>query len=37
MNIIVLKIIFQGFQNNKGIGLEASFSPDSQFAFVGKY
>ncbi|VDI21932.1 WD repeat-containing protein 82-like [Mytilus galloprovincialis] len=26
---------FMGFQNTKGISLEASFSPDSQFAFVG--
>ncbi|XP_069141823.1 WD repeat-containing protein 82-like [Argopecten irradians] len=26
---------FMGFQNNKGIPLEASFSPDSQFAMCG--
>lgn len=26
---------FMGFQNNKGIPLEASFSPDSRFAFCG--
>lgn len=29
-------ICVQGFQNNKGIPLEASFSPDSRFAFCGK-
>ena len=28
--------ILQGFQNNKGVALEASFSPDSRFAFCGK-
>jgi len=26
---------FQGHSNNKGIPLEASFSPDSQFVFSG--
>ena len=28
--------IVQGFQNNRGIPLEACFTPDSQFVFCGK-
>lgn len=35
----ILNILFmytQGYNNSKGVTLEASFTPDSQFVMIGK-
>lgn len=32
---VIIKLILLGYLNNKGIPIEASFSPDSQFIFSG--
>ena len=29
-------VVSQGYNNSKGVALEASFTPDSQFIMIGK-
>lgn len=33
---MVLSVSLQGYNNSKGVTLEASFTPDSQFVMIGK-
>ncbi len=33
---MLLFIYLQGYNNSKGVTLEASFTPDSQFVMIGK-
>lgn len=36
-NILLLFFFYlQGYNNSKGVTLEASFTPDSQFVMIGK-
>jgi hypothetical protein len=33
---MLLYFVSQGYNNSKGVALEASFTPDSQFIMIGK-
>jgi len=36
-SLLLLFIYPQGYNNSKGVTLEASFTPDSQFVMIGKF